>query len=129
MGKCVLYCCVTNTENRVSNFTYSVFIVLLIVYKRKRQGDGSKDGLLDDLDDERATVMVYSTEGGGEEDQVGFMCHRQVKTQLKTNYNTATLMKARPVSKEKPIKPMKNGFANSIPPEDIGQYISAVSFQ
>jgi len=52
-----------------------------------------------------------STEGGGEEDQ--------------TNYNTATLMKARPVTKEKPIKPMKNGFANSIPPEDIGQYISA----
>ena len=48
-----------------------MFIVLLIVYKRKRQGDGSKDGLLDDLDDERATVMVYSTEGGGEEDQVG----------------------------------------------------------
>ena len=38
-------------------------------------------------------------------------------------------MKARPVSKEKPIKPMKNGFANSIPPEDIGQYISAVRFR
>ena len=50
-----------------------MFIVLLIVYKRKRQGDGSKDGLLDDLDDERATVMVYSTEGGGEEDQVGLL--------------------------------------------------------
>ena len=89
-----------------------MFIILLIVYKKKRANDGSKEGLLDDLDDERATVMVYSTEGGGEEDQ--------------TNYNTATLMKARPVTKEKPIKPMKNGFANSIPPEDIGQYISAV---
>ena len=66
----------------MSNFTYSVFIVLLIVYKRKRQGDGSKDGLLDDLDDERATVMVYSTEGGGEEDQVGLCAAGGLKTQL-----------------------------------------------
>ena len=43
---------------------------MLIVFKRRRATDGSKEGLLDDLDDERATVMVYSTEGGGEEDQV-----------------------------------------------------------
>jgi len=109
----------TGSVNRVAEYlsifiaivALMVFIILLIVYKKKRANDGSKEGLLDDLDDERATVMVYSTEGGGEEDQ--------------TNYNTATLMKARPVTKEKPIKPMKNGFANSIPPEDIGQYISA----
>ena len=35
-------------------------------------------------------------------------------------------MKARPVTKEKPIKPMKGHGMNSIPPEDIGQYITAV---
>ena len=99
---------------------------MLIVFKRRRAADGSKEGLLDDLDDERATVMVYSTEGGGEEDQVSLEFKYFKLKITQTNYNTATLMKARPVTKEKPIKPMKGHGMNSIPPEDIGQYITAV---
>ena len=45
-------------------------LILFLAVRHKRIGDSAKGGLLDDIDDERATVMVYSTEGGGEEDQV-----------------------------------------------------------
>ena len=42
---------------------------------RHRGHDGKDAHLLDDDDDERANIMVYHTEGGGEEDQV-----RKIKT-------------------------------------------------
>lgn len=46
-------------------------VLLLIVYRvRHRDGDGKAFNGLDDEDDERANIMVYHTEGGGEEDQV-----------------------------------------------------------
>lgn len=46
-------------------------MLLLIVYRvRHRHSDGKDAHLLDDDDDERANIMVYHTEGGGEEDQV-----------------------------------------------------------
>ena len=45
-------------------------LIVILAVRQRRIGDSAKGGLLDDIDDERATVMVYSTEGGGEEDQV-----------------------------------------------------------
>ena len=45
-------------------------IIMLVWFKHRHSRNDGEKGLLHDYDDERATVMVYSTEGGGEEDQV-----------------------------------------------------------
>ena len=47
-----------------------VVVLLLIVYRVRHRGAGGKDEPLIDADDETANIMVYHTEGGGEEDQV-----------------------------------------------------------
>ena len=55
--------------------------VLLFVYKhRHHRADGKDAHLLDDDDDERANIMVYHTEGGGEEDQVRITDGYQIDT-------------------------------------------------
>ena len=53
-----------------------MLIVSLVIYKQRRDRNSPKAGLLDDIDDETGNIMVYSNEGGGEEDQVIFISYR-----------------------------------------------------
>ena len=54
----------------------SVLIVSLVIYKQRKDRNSPKAGLLDDIDDETGNIMVYSNEGGGEEDQVISISYR-----------------------------------------------------
>jgi len=85
--------------------------------------------------------MAYHHEGGGEEDQVKiikslFIFHFSeiieesfLNSFFKTDYDPEPLVRAKhqknSLMKTRPVKPSLLG--PGIPPEDIGQYINAVS--
>ena len=68
----------TNDLNLITVLTLypSVLIVSLVIYKQRKDRNSPKAGLLDDIDDETGNIMVYSNEGGGEEDQVISISYR-----------------------------------------------------
>ena len=42
----------------------------MLIFVKMRSRPEKADALMDDVDDERANIMAYHHEGGGEEDQV-----------------------------------------------------------
>ncbi len=42
----------------------------MLIFVKVRSRPEKADALMDDVDDERANIMAYHHEGGGEEDQV-----------------------------------------------------------
>ena len=64
-----------------------MLIVSLVIYKQRKDRNSPKAGLLDDIDDETGNIMVYSNEGGGEEDQVISIFHR---VHIMDPYHTGT---------------------------------------
>jgi len=92
-------------------------IVIMLIFVKVRSRPEKADALMDDVDDERANIMAYHHEGGGEEDQTDYDPESLVRAKHQKN----SLMKTRPV------KPSLLG--PGIPPEDIGQYINAAKGQ